>query len=177
MMPPAWKCIPYAKVMTQMLEPGSDREEVVDVRDEALQKVKSAKADMLSQIPNRNLVECSIDIIYLREVSKRAKASTVLKKYQIAMQKECPISVGKVLYKFVLYLVELKQCPNCPVDETDDSALFRDKTRNAVSMYHLVADSMSSRKGLEQFLLQKVFEVSAVKPASLVMSTGVPLIP
>ena len=58
--------------------------------------MKSALADVISQIPKPRFVACSILGKVIAVVSQTAKASIGLKKYNVAMQERCPICVGNV---------------------------------------------------------------------------------
>ena len=104
----------------QILQPENDRDVVDDVKEEDSRETKSAEADVMSQIPKPKFVACSILGNDITDVSQTAKASIVLKKYKVAIQEECPISVGKVS-KQIRYLDEPRQCSNCSADKTDDS--------------------------------------------------------
>ena len=110
----------------QILQPENDREAVDDVRDDDSRKLKSAEADVMSQMPKPKFVACSTLGNDITEVSQTAKASIVLKEYNVAIQEECPISVENVSEQ-IRYLDEPRQCSNCSVDKTDDSKLFSDK--------------------------------------------------
>ena len=87
---PVGICMPHAKVMMQMLQTENDREVVDEVKDEDSRKVKSADADLMSQIPKPKLVACSTDGNDITHVSQTTKASKVLKKYKVAIPEECP---------------------------------------------------------------------------------------
>ena len=135
---PVWICIPQARVMMQIRQPTNDLDEVDVAKDEDSRKVKSAFADVISQIPKPRFVACSILGKVIAVVSQTAKASMGLKKYNVAMHEGCPICVGKASEQ-IRYFDEPRQCSNCSSDKTDDSSLFSERAKYGASMFHVRA--------------------------------------
>ena len=76
---PVWICIPQARVMMQIWQPSNDLEEDDVANDDDSRKVKSALADVMSQIPKPRFVACSILGEAIAVVSQTAQATIGLK--------------------------------------------------------------------------------------------------
>ena len=85
--------------MMQISQPANDPEEDNVANDDQSRKVRSAFADVISQIPKPRFVACSILGKVTEVISQTASASKGLKKYDVAMQEGCPICVGKASEK------------------------------------------------------------------------------
>ena len=74
----------------QISQPANDLEDDDVANEEDSRKLKSALADLISQIPKPRFVACSILGKVIAVVSQRARTSMGLKK-NVAMQEGCPI--------------------------------------------------------------------------------------
>ena len=79
---PVWICMPHARVMIQLRQPTTDLEHDDVANGDDSRKVKSALADVTSQIPKPRFVACSINGKVIAVVSQTANASMGLKKIE-----------------------------------------------------------------------------------------------
>ena len=79
----------------QIRQPAKDLDDVDVAEDDDSPKVKSALAHVKSHIPKPRFVACSILDKVIAVVSQTTTASIGLRKYNVAIQKRCPICVGK----------------------------------------------------------------------------------
>ena len=79
----------------QIRQSANDRIDDDVTKDDDSRKVKSALAEVISQIPKRMFVACSILSKVIAVVSQTARATIGLKKYNVALREGCPICVGK----------------------------------------------------------------------------------
>ena len=96
---PVWICMPHARVMMQIWQPANDLDEVDVAKDDDSRKVKSALADVLSQIPKPRFVACSILGKVIAVVSQTAKASIGLKSTMLQCKKGVLSALGKLRSK------------------------------------------------------------------------------
>ena len=76
---PVWICMPHARVMMRKWQPTIDLDEVDVAKDDDSRKLKSALADVMSQIPKPRFVACSKLGKVRAVVSQTASASIGLK--------------------------------------------------------------------------------------------------
>ena len=132
-----WICMPNARVTAQTSQPANDRQ-VIDVANEDYaQKVKSALAEKMSQIPKLRYVAC-LQSKGIAVVLQTASASIGVEKYKLAIQEVCPISLGKASEQ-IRFFEEMMKCSSFSTDETDDSSLFSEEFKHWAAIFHVGA--------------------------------------
>ena len=97
---PVWVFIPHTRVMMQIWQPTKDLEEDDVAKDDDSRNVKSALADVISQIPKPRFVACSILSKVIAVVSQTASASIALKNAMLQCQKGVLSALGRLRSKF-----------------------------------------------------------------------------
>ena len=132
-----WICTPNARVTAQTSQPANNRE-VIDVANEDYaQKVKSALAEVMNQIPKLRYVAC-LQSKVIAVVSQTASASVGVEKYNLAIQEVCPISLGKSSEQIRVF-EQMMTCSTFSTDETDDSSLFSEEFKYWAGIFHVGA--------------------------------------